>query len=228
MTSPNAEKKEKEESSSELREVHVKLLGAQEEERKRLATELHDHFAQELIALQMMLSGASLDKRMPEDLKASLQRASDRCSDLVGHIRRISHGLYPPMLKNMGLYRALQSFARISDTVRINVQVDWDCGPVTTRFSPELEISLFRIAQESVTNAMRHANPRNIRLSVSKKDDCINIKIKDDGCGFCPDSVVGKGLGLQTMKERIIAVSGWLNIESGAEGTVVEAQAPAH
>ncbi len=216
-----------EDRTAELRRAHVKLLGAQENERKQLATELHDHFAQELVALQLMLKNVAAADDLPADLATQLGTAADRCSRLVEHVRRVSHGLYPPMLKNLGLYRALQSFALISDTVKIDVRVDWDCGPVTARFSPELEIALFRVAQEAVTNAMRHAAPRHIRLSVSRDDDEIRLAIADDGCGFDPEEAAGRGLGLQTMKERVTALAGRLEITADAGGTTVAARVPA-
>jgi len=212
--------------TNELRRAHIKLISTQEDERKKLAAELHDSFAQELIVIQMGVKRGSAMKDVPQEILEILNSAAEHCSSLITQVRRISHGLYPPMLESMGLCLSLQAFLKISDAVRINVSFDYDKELAGKRFSPQMEISLFRIAQESVTNAIRHGEPRRISIRFTVNGDRLRLEISDDGKGFDLEQVEGQGIGLQSMTDRATAVGGELIIESGPGGTTIIADVP--
>ena len=212
--------------TNELRRAHIKLISTQEDERKRLAAELHDSFAQELIVIQMAVKRAAAAEDVPQEYIDMLNSAADHCSSLITQVRRISHGLYPPMLESMGLCLSLQAFLKISDAVRINVSFDYDEKLATKRFSPETEIALFRIAQESVTNAIRHGEPRSIDIRFNVKEDRLRLEITDDGKGFEVNDAEGHGLGLQSMTDRATAVGGELVVESAPGRISIVAEVP--
>ncbi len=210
-----------------LREAQRKLTTAREEERRHLAAELHDSLGQGLIALQMALRSirtACLDQGGPE-LAGKMARACEQSDALIREVRGICRGLYPPTLE-LGLPVALGELAR---DFQSHGEIALRCRTAARgqRFSADVEIALFRIAQEAVTNSVRHARAKNISLELDYQAGQAVLTVRDDGVGFDPAAVAGKGLGLSRMQERAEAAGGKLAIDSGPEGTSVRARLPA-
>ena len=141
-------------------------------------------------------------------------------------MRRISQGLYPPVLESLGLCQSLQNFLRIGELADIGVSFNWDCGSEEARFDREIEIALFRIVQEAVNNAIRHAKASSIEVVIERDGEDISLEIRDNGRGFDPAREAGKGVGLQSMNDRADAVGGELTIESRPGDTSVTAIVP--
>lgn len=206
-----------------------KLAGAREEERRRLSRELHDSLAQKLVAmnikLQTFAEQASLS--LSDSQVASLSELSRQIQGMFGDVRSVSRTLYPPTLEPFGLCTALKQLGSDLQSRRTIVRVD--CGPLLaeTRFQLETEIELFRIAQEAVSNAIRHGRPKRIDLSLREAKGLLRLTVADDGKGFDTKKTFRQGLGLISMRERAEEIGGTLRITSRPGRTCVEVQARA-
>jgi signal transduction histidine kinase len=205
----------------ELRALAGQLITVQEEERKRLARELHDGLNQKLAFLAMRIEW--LEQHLPaspELTREQLRSLSSRVVELSGDVRRLAHQLHPSILEDLGLAVALRSYANsFSDREGITVRV-------TTRDLPEslpkdLSSCLYRVAQESLRNVAKHAHTKEVVLTLAASG-------QDSGVGFEPDSVMGKGgLGLISMRERVRLVNGNFSVNShAASGTEVAVWIP--
>lgn len=212
------------EAEEALRKAHLELISARENERRVLAKELHDSVAQDLVVLQLMVSGL---RNGGKGQNVSTQQISEKLGEAITEIRRICHGLYPPMLESLGLSHALVYLSELYCSAERNVSCECDEAVVTERFSPEVEITLYRIAQEATSNAIRHGKAKNVILRLHATHDLVHLEVEDDGQGFEPGGGNKLGLGLQSMKDRATSVDGSLAIESQAGRTVVSASVPA-
>jgi PAS domain S-box-containing protein len=213
------------EAEAELRDVHRRLMTIQEEQRQHLSSELHDSVGQCLVALQMNLK--SLKPAAEDDPQADrLRRAGELCEVLTERVSRLSRWLYPAPLESMGLATGLE---QIASDFQGQADVRIECAKAcrSHRFSPDVEIALYRIAQEAVSNAVRHAPGATIEVELKCPRGRPTLAVTDNGPGFDPDRVRGHGLGLRTMQERAEAVGGELTITSEPGRTRVRAVLPA-
>ncbi|HEX7058521.1 MAG TPA: sensor histidine kinase [Solirubrobacterales bacterium] len=208
-----------------LRDVAARALAAEEEERKRIARELHDDTAQALAALMLRLrlvrgqDDSEERARLVDELRQELGEALER-------IRLFARGLRPPALDELGLVPALESHARsLSEAAGIPVRVEAD--PVDGLLTPEAELALYRIAQEALSNAIRHAQPTTAEVQIRRVGDAVRLDVRDDGRGFrVAEAREGErpGLGLFGMEERAAYLGGKVEIHSTpGRGTVVRA-----
>jgi signal transduction histidine kinase len=211
-----------------LEAARRKLMTDREQQRRLLASELHDSVGQQLIGLKLALehvmarSKASLDT----DAARTLAGTVETCMALIREIRSLSHGLYPPSLEAFGLAAALkQMTGDAGRTCPVKLECHSSCE--TMRFHPDAEIAVFRIAQESIHNAVTHSGAKQIDVKLDCSDGNLNLTIVDDGAGFTPAKAAGKGLGLISMKDRATTVGGSLNIVSRPGETRIEAHIPA-
>jgi signal transduction histidine kinase len=196
-------------------------MHAAEEERRRWARELHDDTLQGLGGLRMLLN-AALRSDEPKALLAKAVTGIEReIDDLRGLIRE----LRPAALDELGLAAAIEGFAdRLA--VRGELEVSADVQLVAARHIPELETAVYRIVQEAVTNAVRHAHPNRVEIAVTESGGHLHVRVDDDGRGFDP-SVPSDGFGLTGMRERVSLLHGELEVESSALGTTISATLPA-
>ena len=208
-----------------VRAAHRRLLSAREEERKRLAGELHDSVGQGLVALQMTLRASQAKAEAPPSAEAA-ERTRAQCDALVREVRYICQGLYPTTLEPMGLEMALQQLAR---DFQSEAEVVIKLSPEFRgrRLAGDVEIAVFRIAQEAVSNAVRHGRAERVEVDLSCSADEILVEVVDNGPGFDQELARGKGLGLTIMKERARAVGGELRIEPEPGRTAISARIPA-
>ncbi len=223
---------ELERAEQSLRHLSGRLILMQDEERRRIARELHDSAGQLLAALSMNL--APLQDTV-KSLGTNSARAAAECLSLVAQLnselRTISHLLHPPMLDEAGLDMALQWYVE-GFAERSNIAVQFELASDIGRLSRELETTVFRIVQECLTNIHRHAASPTASVQISRQDSHIRLEVSDQGKGFSSQNVRGgsgpvrPGVGIQGMRERVRQLGGKLDIESDGDGTRVRAELP--
>jgi len=207
----------RERTMSEL--VH-RLFSAQEDERKRVAYDLHDGLAQNLAGLHQRLQGfAGRCPSMPSTLDDELQAILDLAQRCVGESRQLIGGLRPHVLDDFGLYSAIDKEA---DRLRgAGLAVDW-AEHSCARLPANTEIALFRIAQEGINNILKHARARHVCLGLAVRGGRATLRVEDDGCGFAlqpPIETQGSShLGLAAMQERASLLGGHLDCRSEPDG----------
>ncbi len=216
-----------ERAERELRYLSQKLVQAQEEERKSISRELHDEVGQLLTALKMELGNLDHLRNAPGDqFQEHLAEAKDVTKRTMQSVRDLAMGLRPSMLDDLGLGPALQWHVREfsgRSGIPVSIEVDGDLSNVPETVST----CIYRVTQESLTNCARHAQAKNVRITVHGGKDHLYVTVADDGIGFDSRESVGRGLGLIGMEERVKKLGGALSISSHAErGTVLEVQLP--
>jgi signal transduction histidine kinase len=207
----------------ELQAMARRLLTVQEDERRTLSCELHDDIGQQITAIK--LGAVTLqnddDAARRAEILAEIVAITDQT---VAKVRNLSLLLRPPQLDALGLEAALrwQAGAMFRNAVP---RLVLDIGPLPRRAPPAVELACFRIAQEALTNALRHAEAREVRLGLSQRGDALALEIDDDGRGFAGSD--SAGLGLVTMRERAQQLGGSIEVASGpGRGTRVRVELP--
>ncbi len=211
-----------------LRDIAARALHAEEEERKRIARELHDETAQSLAALLIRLRLARCADQ-PGAREALLEEVRQQITVTIEGIRRFARGLRPPALDELGLVPAIEAHARaLSEAVGLKVEVEAE--PVRGLLSPEAELALYRIVQEALSNVARHSGTAEACVRIARAPGSVIATVEDRGRGFDVTGVArvaGRGLGLFGMRERAEYVGGRVEIESApGAGTRVCAQIP--
>jgi signal transduction histidine kinase len=221
--------REKEEARSELLR---KVIVAQEDERRRIARELHDETSQALTALNVGLKTAIMaPASSPDDVKRRLAPLKTQASGMLEEIQRMIRDLRPSLLDDLGLVSAIDWYAEARLKTE-NIQVEWEIVGTERRLSPELETTLFRVAQEAISNIARHAHAENVSIVLGFEDKMVTLEVEDDGKGFVPGESLsairaGGAYGLLGMRERIGLLGGELLIESQiGEGTRIQVKIP--
>jgi len=215
-----------------VRELSARLLQIQDEERRRIARELHDSVGQTLAAVTMNLAhvhreSASLS---PEAAKA-LEDNTDLLDQLSVEIRTISHLLHPPLLDEVGLQSALQWYIE-GFSERSKIDVDLQLPDDFGRLPRNLEITLFRVVQECLTNIHRHSGSATAAIHIARSDKEVRLEVRDAGKGIPNETQAslasGKlsGVGLRGMHERLRQMGGQLDVQSNGTGTVILATLP--
>ncbi|MCK8826098.1 ATP-binding protein [Fuchsiella alkaliacetigena] len=212
-------------------ELLNKLINAQEEERKRIARELHDETSQALTSLNLSLS--TLKKvRKTEEFNDYIAMMKDIISELFNQLNQLAKQLRPDVLDDLGLSAAIKNYVKTSSQwwkQEIGLHID---GLEDTQLSKETEIAVYRIIQEALTNAFRHSNAANISVIIEVRNKELNIIIEDDGCGFNLNEAMSnkqnkKSLGLFGMQERAELLDGELIIETEKNiGTTIYVKIP--
>lgn len=220
--------REVEERTAELTELSQHLIRVSEEEKGKLARELHDTLGSNLTAINMDLNWIA--KRLPEqpELRERLQRSLHMLTETVELKHEVIEGLRPSHLDNLGLAFAMRSHCR-EFTRRTGLPCEVDVVEDFDEIDPELAIAFYRIAQESLTNVTKHANAKSVRLKLHREADGIRLCILDDGAGIPAGAgSKPKSHGLIGMRERMRQVGGKLEIRpnAGGRGTVVDAFIP--
>lgn len=205
-----------------LQDAAGRIVGAQDEERRRLAGDLHDGVQRQLVMLRLHLGFGR------ERIRSDPSATEDVLDDLAGEIDRVlsrlretAQGIYPAILRDRGLQGALFSMASRSD-LAVDVRFVPDPMP---RLPTEVEANTYFLVSEAVTNAVKHADANRIDILLCAGDDELEVVVRDDGVGFDPTSVVpGRGLG--TMEDRARALGGEVTVDGTSGGTVVRAVLP--
>lgn len=218
-------------TSARLQQLSRRLLEVQETERHHLARELHDEIGQVLTAAKIHLQSAALAPEL-QGLARQLEEPVAMLDRLLAQVRSLSLNLRPPLLDDFGLVRALRWLLQQPRESTGGPEVHLATDPALGRFDPALETACFRIAQEALTNALRHARAKTIQLTLGLQTGALRLGVRDDGVGFDAAaarrrSESGGSLGLLGMHERASLAGGTLTLLSvPGRGTEVEAVFP--
>lgn len=210
-----------------MRRLAAQVLSAQDEERARVARELHDSTAQTLTAVMLQLGAAAQASTSPE-MDDSLATMRELVADALEEVRSLSHTMHPRVLDDLGLAAALEWLARqtrAQEVFDVRVIADSDSSLIP----PEVGSVLYRVAQEALRNAARHAEARHVELRVHHDAKFATLEVTDDGRGFDVKRAEERrpGMGLFSMRERVALVNGTLTVNSApARGTRVVATIP--
>lgn len=216
-----------------LRNLSARLLMLQDEERRRIARDLHESTGQKVAALSLdlTLAGRQANGVSPE-VRAALQQCSILAEEITADIRTLSYLLHPPLLDEVGLRSAARWYID-GFTRRSKIEVDLQLPSKLPRMHQDVEIALFRILQESLNNVHRHSGSKTAQVRLSTSADGVTLEIRDQGHPSTQQAqrLTGKeaamlGVGIRGMRERVRQLGGKLEIHPGADGTVVKAVLP--
>jgi len=213
---------------TQIQALNERLFWSQEEERARIARELHDDLSQQLATLSLKVSG--LDRRLagcaPEVARETVMLRKG-IVDAAATVRLISHELHPGLLEQVGLRVALKAHCEQFSSSS-GSPIEFDPAGFTREPSPPVRLCLFRIAQEALQNASKHARGARVGVRLVDTNGKVRLTVDDDGPGFDPNGIpAGHGLGLLSMKERAKLVRGSCHIDSmPGQGTQVIAEVP--
>ena len=218
--------------TAELQNLSQRLLKVQDEERRKLSRDLHDSTGQTLAALKM--SVVLLEQHCAADpaKMALFYEVAALADQAIDEIRTMSYLLHPPLLDEVGFGSAaewyVEGFAK-----RSRLKVSLDIARFKERLPRQLEIALFRVLQESLTNVHKHSRAENVTVCFGPEQEKIVLEIRDDGCGISAERLeqfrqtsAETGVGLAGMRERMSELSGELQIESDGRGTTMRATVP--
>ncbi len=218
------------EREQQLQELVGKLLVAQEEERRRVAYEVHDELAQVAAsAHQHLQSFATQHRPGSHEAREQLSRTVELAQLTIREARRIVANLRPTVLDDFGLVAAIR--IQVHELQATGWEVDWEEDLGTERFSPVVETSVFRVIQEALRNVQKHNEVGRVRITLARQPDAIQLEIRDWGRGFDPADIptggAGERVGLASMQERITLLGGRFSVESAiGTGTRVAAIVP--
>jgi signal transduction histidine kinase len=217
-------------SAAEMRQLYMRLANVEDDERRALHAELHDQVGANLSALRLGLDVAAtlLSRNDTSGAERHLGGARLVAAETIVMARDLMAGLRAPALDDFGLVAALRTLAE-SQSSRLNLRIDVDGDDVTPRPDRLVESSLFRIAQEAVMNAARHASATRVAVAIAERDGRVILTVRDDGVGFDLDApgTDADHWGLKSMRERARAIGGMLHVESApGAGTRVTAGVP--
>jgi len=223
---------ERKRTEDELRRLSGQLLRLQDEERRKIARDLHDSTGQDLVALATMLgqlrtsipSGEPKPRRLLSECKA----LADRC---VREVRTLSYVLHPPVLDEAGLEHAIRDYVK-GLTQRSGIQVKLEISSLLGRMPRDVELALFRVVQESLTNIHRHSGSQQAKIRIDRNSN-LTLEISDSDQGGSASVPRGEeeprfevGVGIPSMQERVKLIGGRLDIDSGSHGTTVRVTLP--
>ena len=228
ITEKRAAQEEVLQSQQILQKLAGQLMRAQEEERARIARELHDDINQRLALLGMKLNQLEDDPQMsPAQFKQDISEARKQIEDLGDDLQSLSHSLRSAKLQYLGLAAAATNLCtELSE--RSKVRIDFSAENIPQNLPEEVSLCLFRVLQEALRNAIKHSGSLHIHVSLTHVQNAIHLTVRDWGIGFDPERAMsGNGIGLASMKERLKLVNGDLSINSQPEcGTTVHAYVP--
>jgi signal transduction histidine kinase len=214
----------------ELRRLSSSLIAAQDQERRRIARDLHDGLGQELSGAKMMVDCLQMRDQSAEWKERAAAEASGLIEQAIQQVRSMSHLLHPPMLDEVGLRSSLQWYLD-GLTKRSGLETSLKVQPENfPRLGPELETTIFRIVQEALTNVYRHAEAQKATINLSIEESRIVVTVRDDGKGI-PEPVAELeadkiGIGVAGMKQRVKELGGELRLRNAYPGAIVEAVIP--
>lgn len=221
-------------ADAKLKRLAQQVVESQENERARLSRELHDGIGQMMVSVKLLLESAIAhlersDVRIPA-AQTALSTSLTRLGDTLREVRRISHALRPAMLDDLGLAAALEQLTReLSGEAGIEIAFSQTGHANSAPMTDAVNIVLFRIAQEALTNVVRHSLATRATLSLDVSADAVTLSMADNGRGFdVTDAFAGPrgGVGLRNMRERLERLAGTLSLMSQAGHTILTARVP--
>jgi PAS domain S-box-containing protein len=215
--------------TDELRRLSTRLMTMQDQERRRLARDLHDGLGQELAVAKMVLDKMTMQKKSSQPEEGWLQ-ASSIVERAIQQVRTMSHLLHPPLLDEVGLLSALSWYVE-GLTKRSGIETTLEVVPKDfSRLTADIETGVFRIVQETLTNVFRHSDATRVEITLSQKEGLLTVSVRDNGKGigqsvaeFRPESL---GVGIGGMRQRARELGGELRLTIAHPGTLVELTVP--
>ena len=214
-----------------LADLSVRLLRTQDEERRRIARELHDSTGQSVAALLMILSEIGTKVGSDPELSRKIDESEKITRAVSDELRTTSYLLHPPLLDEMGLKAGLRWYVE-GFKARSKIQVTLNMPETLERLPTDLELMIFRVVQECLTNVHRHSGSSSVEIGLCNSNEKLTLEISDHGKGMSADRLVAVtesglvGVGLRGMRERVKAFGGGLELSSDARGTTVRATIP--
>jgi PAS domain S-box-containing protein len=218
-------------AEEELRSLSARLRNTQDEERRRIARELHDGVAQCLFGISAFLATLRTSVSAASPQANTLAEVAHHCDEGLTQVRLLSYVLHPPMLDEVGLTSALKWFADGLER-RTNIDIEFEAEDEMERLPIGVERDLFRIVQEALSNVVRHSGSQKAVVRLIRQPDQVTVQIQDFGCGMPTGYEPGDqrqqagGLGIVGMRERLRYVNGRLGIQTGPQGTMLTAVVP--
>jgi PAS domain S-box-containing protein len=221
---------ELERRNSELRELSGLLLESQDAERRHIARELHDSAGQTLTAIGLQLARISEEAKKDAALAKEVHNAEDLVQHLARELRTTSYLLHPPLLDETGISSALSWYVQ-GLAERSNLEIDLQVPENFGRLPSEMELVIFRLVQECLTNIHRHSGSKIALIGIEREGNTVRVKVEDQGKGMSPERLAaiqsqGTGVGIRGMRERVRHLRGDLVIESNGSGTKICATFP--
>ncbi len=214
------------EQSERLRDLSARLMQAQDDERRRIARELHDSVGQILTVLGLNVASLAMHSpALAPDVAKIVEQSEGLLDQLNREIRTMSYLLHPPLLDESGLAEALRWYVAGLQQ-RSNIDIELEIPPDFGRLAPDAELVIFRVVQEALTNIHRHSHSEMALIRLAQDDKNITVEIQDWGTGIPPERLKviqshGSGVGIRGMRERVRQIHGELKIESNDSGTKV-------
>lgn len=191
-----------------VQNLHSRLLSAQEEERQRLAAELHDGVGQTIVAAKMNLMAYRADPQKNDSRFNMGLELIDRASD---ELREVYSNLYPSVLRELGLSSAIRDSLRSLEAASIKVDAEID---IKRKLPEDLEVQVYRLLQELVTNTLKHSSATDVSLHIYHKRNLLHLQFDDNGTGFRAAEGSERGFGLQNIRRRVADWQGWMQLIS--------------
>jgi signal transduction histidine kinase len=204
------------------------LINAQEDERARVASELHDDFSQRLAMLSLGLeNAAAMVPESPAEANRQLQELVNSASELGADLHTLSHRLHSSTLEQLGLAAGVAAFCK-EFTAQRGVQVMFSRGEVPSSVHPDVSLCLFRIVQEGLRNVQKHSGAAHAQVRIERMDNTLHLSVSDDGAGYeIKNGADRNGLGLRSMRERVHLIGGRFKIHSEIrKGTRIDVWVP--
>jgi PAS domain S-box-containing protein len=222
--------RELETRNAELRDLSGRLLESQDQERRHIARELHDSAGQTLTALDLQLARISEDAKKNPALAKDVQYAEELVQHLARELRTTSYLLHPPLLDETGISSALSWYVQ-GLAERSSLAIDLKITDNFGRLPSQMELFIFRLVQECLTNIHRHSGSKTALIRIEREGNTVQVKVEDEGRGMSPERLAeiqsqGTGVGIRGMRERVRHLRGDLVIESNGSGTKVYATLP--
>jgi signal transduction histidine kinase len=210
-----------------LASVSRKLIEAQEQERSRIARELHDDIGQRLALLAVKLAQLQQNPPNSSELPSCIGELQKQTSEIAADIQSLSHELHSSRLQYLGIAAAIKGFCREFGEQQ-KVEVDCKIHDLPIPLSPDISLCFFRILQEALQNSAKHSGVRYFEVELWGTSDEIHLTVSDSGAGFDVDAAkASRGLGLISMEERLKILNGTLSIESQIHsGATIHARVP--
>jgi len=227
----NTDITERKRAEESLRALTARLLQLQDDERRRIARELHDSAGQILVALDINLSLVQKNEGLAPNAANAVRESIALVQQLSKELRTTSHLLHPPLLDESGLPSAVRWFVD-GFAKRSKIPVDLEIAPDLGRLPRDLETTIFRMVQECLTNIHRHSGSPTASIRIARNSNHVSVAVRDRGKGMSTDNYrnsfgpITPGVGIQGMRERVRQLGGHLQIHSGSSGTTVRATLP--
>ena len=218
-------------ANQKLRDLSARLMQSQDDERRRIARELHDSVGQTMAALSMNLTKVEADLERLHQTARTIVDSSTLVQEMNKEVRTISYLLHPPMLDEAGLGSALRWYVD-GFTERSGIKVEMEIAEDFGRLQPAVETAVFRTVQECLTNVHRHSGSKTARIRLLRSAGEVRLQVEDEGGGMAADKldqVVADdtpGVGIRGMRERLRQLGGTLEVNSGHTGTTIEVRVP--